>query len=343
MLGERIMKNIITAVLAMTSLCNLYASEGTIPEKPIVEIPESLIMPTNPMENYTPTTLSENQMYRIWNSMNSNVDGKDCYRRAHIWAYDMYDYYRVKSMKIFIHYTNKFNRELDYVAKMSKRGIRGKIDYRIYDLLGYNKTWDYHVAPLIELDNGEYRVMDKTLAMPYDARFPYTDDEAWRLTTRPATIEEWLEGLNIRGELLWKARKAMLERDMARAYGSNLTRLRAKYEELGMDKNDEVDIKCHKAESIAEVDLNHDNVYCFYTIAPMYYYNEIDLRYLAFGNTRQKYSMPVRLNTYTEENFENGRNYVVRDWNYYELKDAKKELGWGDSTDYSRRIKKERY
>ncbi|MBD63612.1 MAG: hypothetical protein CME62_00260 [Halobacteriovoraceae bacterium] len=339
------MKKFNWVLLGLTLASHAFANNpGPIPERTLVEIPDVGSTPYNPMTNYRPTQVSENRLMQIWNQMNTNVDGKDCYRRAHIWAYDMYDYYGVNSMKIFIHYTNKFNRVLDGTADESRRGIKDKIDRRIYNMLKYNKTWDYHVAPLVQLDSGDYRVLDKELIISYDARFPYTPDEAWDLKKRPASIDEWLEGLTIRGELLWKARKAMLERDMAKARSRNRVstyqQLRAQYIDLGMDKYDQINIKCHKANSIADVDLNHSNAYCFYTIAPMYYYNEIDLRNLAFGYTGQNYAVPVRLDTYTAENFENGRsNYVQTKWNYSELKDARKELsrGRGDWMDRIRR------
>ena len=317
-----------------------YANFGNIPELPLRSLPQTGIMPADPMENYTPSIVPEYRLQEIWNRLTTRVKGKDCYRRAHIWSFDMFDYYGINSMKIFIHYTNKFNREIDGAAKMSKSGLKGIIDYRTYKMLGYNKTWDYHVAPLVKIDNGEYRVLDKELILAYDAQYPYTENEAWDLKKRPATIDEWLEGLMIRGELLWKARKAMIERDMRKASGSRLQNLRAKYVELGMDKHDQIDIKCHKANSIAEVDLNHDTAYCFYTIAPMYYYNEIDLRTLAFGKTNQNYARPVRATTYTEENYMNGRNYVARDWIYGELTDAKKKFKWGGAGDFGSRIKR---
>lgn len=335
------MKTKLLAVLAVSLSFQAFAN--LIPELPKNEIMSS-VQPADPMANYTPTAISESKMNSIWSRMTTGLKDKDCYRRAQIWTWNMYDIYGVKSMKVFIHYTNKFNRELDEAADMSRSGLKEVLDRRLYDMLKYNKTWDYHVAPLVQLTNGEYRVLDKSLVLAYDAQYPYTDNEAWNLYKRPATIEEWTEGLMVRGELLWKARKAMLERDMRKAgYGaSRYNSLRAKYEELGMDKADSVDIKCHKATSIAEVDLNHKTKYCFYTIAPMYYYNEIDLRYLAFGNTGQRYSNPVRVEgTYTEENFLEGvQNYVQDRWNYSELYDARKEFKWGKAGDYKDRIKK---
>lgn len=340
--GENIMKLAYVSLMGGIFSLSALGSSGNIPENPLTPLPDTNIKPANPMENYTPTPITENQMYRMWDNMVTKLKDKDCFKRAHIWSWDFYDFYNVKSMKVFIHYTNKFNRELDDTAKKSRRGLKKVLDRRTYKMLGYNKTWDYHVAPLVQLTNGEYRVMDKSLILAYDAKYPYTDNEAWDLKKRPATIEEWTEGLVIRGELLWKARKAMLERDMQKEdYGSaKYKKLRAKYVELGMDKHDSIDIKCHKAESIAEVDLNHKNAYCFYTIAPMYYFNEINLRNLAFGRTGQAYNKPVAAETYTEENYLNGRDYVQTRWSYSQLKASRSEFKWGASGDFGDRIKR---
>ena len=46
--------------------------------------------PINPMENYTPTDISDKYLTvdRIWENLDANMKGKDCYKRAHIWSYD---------------------------------------------------------------------------------------------------------------------------------------------------------------------------------------------------------------------------------------------------------------
>ena len=107
-----------TAVLLSSILSFLaFASGENIPELPLVELPDTYIRPADPMEGYMPTPVSEDQMYRMWNGQVTKLKDKDCYRRAHIWAWDFYDFYNVKSMKVFIQYTNKFNRKLDDVAK----------------------------------------------------------------------------------------------------------------------------------------------------------------------------------------------------------------------------------
>lgn len=73
--------------------------------------------PANPMENYTPTNHDEQELRNFWRRMRTDVKGKDCYRRAHLWSYALDRRYGVKSMKIFIHYTDKFNRELDNLGR----------------------------------------------------------------------------------------------------------------------------------------------------------------------------------------------------------------------------------
>lgn len=70
------------------------------------------------------------------------------------------------------------------------------------------------MAPMIKVNNKNV-VLDRYLPLAYDADFPYTENEAWNLTERAASPEEWVEALTIRGELLWQARKAELEEEMA--------------------------------------------------------------------------------------------------------------------------------
>lgn len=303
--------------------------------------------PVNPMENYTPTNHAENEISRFWRSLRTDLKNKDCYRRAHLWSYSLDRNYGVKSSKIFIHYTDKFNRELDNLGREGGLSFFKKkfwdadgVSRRTRSMVRSNITWDYHVAPLIKVGDKEM-VLDRTLPLPYDAVYPYTENQAWNLKTRPATAEEWVEALTVRGEILWKARKAELEEEMAekmekarearsdsrrRKYAQEYHAAQRAYLALEMDKMDSIDIKCQRVESIVEVDKNHDTAWCFYSVAPMYYYNEIDLRYLGYGETGYRYSMAPPMSIHTEENYENGRDYVQYSWNEKELEDAQKEI-----------------
>lgn len=293
--------------------------------------------PISPMENFEPTNISESKMHQIWRTMEDSFKGKDCYRRAHIWAYDMYKNDNIKSRKLFLHYTNRWNFELDkmggefsgWFSKVKQLSFDAPgISKRNRNMVRHNITWDYHVAPLV-LVEGRDMILDKELTIAYDANpADYSEDEGWNLKRRPATPEEWTEGLTIRGEILWEARRATLLKDLRKAQrkGQHGTArsIEAKMVSLGMD-SPRIDIKCEAVESIAHVDQNHKTAWCFTTEAPMYYYNEIDLRYLAYGRTRYNYSSPPPMSVQNERNYRNGEQYIQTNFNPAELKDAQGE------------------
>lgn len=308
--------------------------------------------PNDPMENYTPSNVAEYEVSRLWRSMRTDVKGDDCYRRAQLWTYEMYKDHSVKSSKIFIHYTDKFNRELDNMGR--KRGLNwfskktfsvDGVSKRNIKMVRSNITWDYHVAPLLNV-NGKEMVMDRYLDLPYDAKYPYSEHQAWRLSARPASAQEWVEALTVRGELLWKVRRQELINDMKELkgkirntsssweksdYQSELRDMQKSFKRLGMDKARSIDIKCKRITSMVELDAAQSSEWCFYSVAPMYYYNEIDLRYLAYGNTGLRYNMAVSPRYATEANFRDGRRYIQTRFNQSELEDAKKELKHNDN------------
>ena len=293
--------------------------------------------PISPMEGFEPTNISKTKMNQIWRTMEDSFKGKDCYRRAHIWAYDMYQREGVKSRKLFLHYTNKWNFELDTMGGEFSGWFRkvkqlsfdvGGISNRNRNMVRTNITWDYHVAPLVTVE-GEDMILDKELTIAYDANpADYSESEGWNLTKRPATPDEWVEGLTIRGEILWEARRALLKKQLRKANKkkkySEARNIEAKMVSLGMDSS-RIDIKCEKVDSIADVDKNHKTAWCFTTEAPMYYYNEIDLRNLAYGRTRYNYASPPPANVHNETHYRNGREYKQNRFNPAELKDAQGE------------------
>lgn len=312
--------------------------------------------PINPMDFYTPDNIDQRTVEYIWRNQTTEVDGKDCYKRAQLWTTAMRDLRgrQVKVNKIFIHYTDKFNDLLDDLTvdgeqhRVSKFNIFGKlsnpskkygITSREADLMRNNIVWDYHVAPMA-IVNGQEVVLDKTLPLPYDVEMPYNKNASFSLKTRMSTPEEWLEALTVRGEMLWSIRKKIIEHEMNETRedmrSSNerkrekaiakLPRLQSEYRALDMDIEDSIDIKCEKIESMAELDANHNNAWCFYSVVPMYYYNEIDLRNLAYGNTGLNHAMAVPTSYATETNFSKGRNYIQNSFSHDELKNALGEL-----------------
>ena len=352
------------------------------------------VEPVHPMANYTPSTHTDQEIETFWDSMTTELKDKDCYKRAHIWSYWLYRSYNVHSTKIFIHYTQRFNDELDELGDADDVNGRLKdynVDERTRRMAKKNKTWDYHVAPMVNTQDGRKIVLDKSLSLAHDVptleearqlsdmeRYDersrrvlspeeYVENKRWDLEIRPASPEEWLEGLTVRGEILWDARKVLIEDDIAKLNSeirekqaeiaeyereisqtdssrrirryqgriqdrqediaelrAELNPIIAKYHALGMADNEKIDIKCKKVDSIADVDKNHETEWCYVTEAPMYYWNEIDLRYLAYGNEayRQsgwRYIGPIPPEYHTQAAYLDGRNYVQTEWNPEEL------------------------
>lgn len=322
----------------------------------------------NPMENYTPSEHSRSDIEgAFWDSMTTDLDDKDCYKRAHIWSYNLERRFGVKSSKIFIHYTDKFNRELDLLgqgggwmtkfARISAAGDSGAY-YKSVGMAKKNIAWDYHVAPVVTTLDGEKIVLDKSLRLATgvptieEARQltdaertvkgkvlspdEFLEHKRWDLQQKPLSPEEWLEGLAVRGEMLWDVRKGHLEYEMRKLegkirktsssrkinkYTAELNQLKQTYKSLGMADNERIDMKCKKVDSIADVDKDHEGEWCYYTEAPMYYWNEIDLRSLALGDSGYNHIMAVPYSAYTAEAAQDGRNkYTQTEWNYEELK-----------------------
>lgn len=300
--------------------------------------------PTSQMGNFQISQHSSHEMQAMWNSMRTDVDGDDCYRRAHIWAYDLNREFNANSAKVFLHYSRKW--ALQLAKADAVRGIHPVLRRASRE----RNYWGYHVAPMVKVD-GKDMVLDRHLSLPYNIQFPYTYEEAYTFQKKPATVEEWAEALSIKGELLWKVRKAELEKEMAdlqedidrarsrsrdRSRRRSRSRIERKIEELqevraqyisnGMDQADEIDIKCRIVNSIAEADRAGEEEWCFVSYAPMYYYNELDLRYLAYGHTGWRYHVAPPQSIHTPENYSAGAAYVQNAWNPDEIIDAMKEL-----------------
>lgn len=270
--------------------------------------------PISPMRDYKPTSHTMSEVMNFWNTMDRRVKGKDCYKRAHVWAWDMYKNYGVMSTKVFIHYTDKWNRELDAHARSRS-----------------NKTWDYHVAPAVRLDNGEVMVLDGHVG---------------KTPLQPVTLEEWIEFLNARGEYLLKERQKELLEDLNKykrkysrtgsdrkraKYAMRISSIKEKMNYLGIteDPNQWMEIKCKKITHIMESDLGQEKEWCYYSEAPMYYWNQIGLRLLNLGGDLGGYHARAPISdpsVYTEERFANGEAYLLDRWNMSLLQQSADEM-----------------
>jgi len=90
-----------------------------------------------------------------------------CFQRAHFWSYQLYRQNHIESMKVFLFFTARYQREFGY-------------------------EWMYHVAPLIPVQQSggaiEDLVFDPTFV---DAPSWANSEDAKRFAHRPITISEW--------------------------------------------------------------------------------------------------------------------------------------------------------
>jgi hypothetical protein len=277
--------------------------------------------PISPMNGYTTTDHSKDKLGIFWTKLKDlekKMKGKDCFKRANIWSYKLWREDGVKSKKIFMHYTNKFNRELDNLG-------RSGLASRIGGLFSRNIAWDFHVAPAVTIDGVDY-VFD-----------PY-------LRKEPQLTIDWVEHLTKRGEYRLKKRKSdslkklgKLRKKLARAQSRDSeaaaekayelrVQIRAiqnemQYLGLNEDSDQIIDIKCKRIDHIMEFDRAQDSEWCFYQEASMYYFATRELRFLNYGvlsGVDQRH--PIQeIKFHTEENFNNGKNYVVERWEYSKL------------------------
>jgi hypothetical protein len=92
----------------------------------------------NLLRKFAPSDLkSEDQLNTVWESMNpGDKTRSQCFKRAHVWSFDMWSQFGINSEKIFIFYTKRH-------------------------ILIDQTDWWFHVAPMVTLNNEKF-VMDKT-------------------------------------------------------------------------------------------------------------------------------------------------------------------------------------
>ena len=300
------MKKIIGSLLLLTSLT-------------------ALAQPLSPVDGFETTNHSKKDLKRFWKKVQSiekNLKGKDCFKRAMIWSYTLNKHENVDSKKVFMHYTNKFNREIDDMGRSGAGARLGR-------LFSSNKGWDFHVAPAVTVDGVDY-ILDP------------------HLRKSPETTEQWVEFLTERGESRLKHRQRDLLKDLKKArrrlsrsrrnksaereqiaqYRDKVAEIQNKLKYLGLTENpnQKLDIKCKKITNIMEFDLNQETEWCYYQEASMYYFATLELRLLNYGNlVGADMRLPITDRKYhTEQNYvEGARNYSH---NRFEMKYLEKSL-----------------
>lgn len=279
--------------------------------------------PITPMDGYYETEHSRSELNTFWRTvknMAGKMKGKDCFKRAHMWSFKLERSYGVKSKKIFMHYTDKFNHELDDQGRSGVGRFFG-------GLFSGNEGWDFHVATVVNI-NGEDVVLDG------------------KLRNQPDSVEEWINFLAERGVSLLKKRQRKLVKDLnnyrkrlrrnrnltaeqTRDYRAKIREIEEKMAYLGLteDLNQKLEIKCKQIDNISEFDSEQQTEWCHYQMASMYYFGPLQLRYLNYGELNWDQRLPVTdLSLHTEANFRAGRNYVYRSWDIDQLEGSLDEL-----------------
>jgi len=93
---------------------------------------------SRPMDNFSVTRISQAQANGLFRSMRNDLRSKSqCYNRAHVWSWEIYNKYRYNTGKMFLFFTRKYINE-------------------------YRYKWWFHVAPFISTSGqSQYVVLDR--------------------------------------------------------------------------------------------------------------------------------------------------------------------------------------
>lgn len=255
--------------------------------------------PISPVENYEYTNLSSmREAMQVWRSMKTNTEWRSqCFNRALTWAYDMDKEFGIKSRKIIIHYSQKFNKEL-------------------------SSKWGFHIAPLLSVQGEDYAFDPKFMKTP-------VKKHAWINNFVGDGKRVLLKKRNKIVKDLRKFRKRL--RKVRRGdfvFGLYVTPegLRQKIRELEgelryleVSETGPVDIKCKKITHIEELDYNLNGAWCYYQEVNMYYWGIPQLRLLNYGQTSvpSKSDLPyARIR---------GSKYTQNSWNMEQVWEAREE------------------
>ena len=94
------------------------------------------VLAVDPIENYSGTEVKTYaELNNLFTSLNKRSKrNSQCYERAHVWSYELFDSKNIFSYKAFIFFTRKY-------------------------ITNFDKNWWFHVAPSIKL-NSDFYVFD---------------------------------------------------------------------------------------------------------------------------------------------------------------------------------------
>jgi hypothetical protein len=159
-------KPLLTASLLTLSLLSQARAQVTLADREL-PVPYSA---NRSIRGFQPSLLaSEESAKNLYNMMPTSIFTRrsGCYQRAHYWSHELFSNIGIRSMKIFLFFTDRYRREFDY-------------------------QWSFHVAPLIpvRLADGsvEERVFDPVFVSPPSWVRP---EDIKRFDSRPISIAQW--------------------------------------------------------------------------------------------------------------------------------------------------------
>lgn len=259
--------------------------------------------PISPMQNYQYTDLSSmSEAKRVWRSMKTKIQrSSECFNRALAWVYDMDKQFNIKSRKLILHYSAKYNEELD-------------------------SGWGFHIAPLLSVKGEDY-VFDRQ----------FMDEPIKRKDWVDHFIQNGLKELTKKRNKLVRKKKALKRKlremyeeleenkevvwfwDTPTSVKEKIKKIDDELEYLQVSETGPVTIKCKPITNIEELDYNLTKEWCYTQEVSMYYWGIPQLRLLNYGTT----NVPPRNQlSYAHER---GKEYVMTDWNMEQVWDARAE------------------
>ncbi|MCT4640783.1 MAG: protein-glutamine glutaminase family protein [Bacteriovoracaceae bacterium] len=210
----------------------------------------------SPSDNFTMTNLTKKEAKQIYSKLNNNTKTKaQCYNKAYIWAYNMYETHRIYSNKIFIFYTSKY---------LKQRG----------------GDWSYHVAPLVLVDNKK-AVFDKTF---WHSNTKQLSIQGWvdiLMRKDNLALEYTRKKLRTKYKSLKvKMRSRRFDRIEKAKFQVQIEQIETELAHKKININKKVQIKCPIVSNISEIENKkaQDSEYCYLLESSMYYKDPVDLR-----------------------------------------------------------------
>jgi hypothetical protein len=259
--------------------------------------------PISPMEGFQYTDLKDMQEgMRVWRSMKRDTQrSSECFNRALAWVYDMDKDFGIKSRKLIIHYSAKYNKELD-------------------------SKWGFHIAPLLSVAGQDYVFDREFMKKPEkvsdwvhhfkkhgEQKLRYERD---KLVKKKRKYQKKLRKLIRRME---EDKEVQFFWDTPASLRKKIREIDEELVYLQVSETGPVEIKCKPITNIEELDYNLTSEWCYTQEVNMYYWGIPQLRLLNYGSTNVPHPNDL---PYAQDR---GRDFVRNSFDMEQVWDARAE------------------